>query len=54
MDPNATLRELLIACDDGDRDTAIECLDNLKTWITGGGFLPANFSCEILDYHFWF
>ena len=40
MDPNACLTLLCDALRDGDRDAAIEALDNLREWLARGGFLP--------------
>jgi hypothetical protein len=41
MDPNATLRDLTNAIEDGDHDDAIEHADNLLAWLDGGGFVPS-------------
>ena len=40
MDPNQTLVDLLVACEEGDREIAREALDNLRDWINTNGFLP--------------
>ena len=40
MDPNQTLSDLLEAFADGDRDSALEHLDDLRTWLKMGGFMP--------------
>lgn len=40
MDPNATLRRLIDACNDEDKEAAIESLEDLLAWLKGGGFLP--------------
>jgi hypothetical protein len=42
MDPNACLRELLDElASTGDRETIMERLAALETWIARGGFLPS-------------
>jgi hypothetical protein len=40
MDPQATLELFLAACEEDDRDGAIEALENMLGWIKKGGFLP--------------
>ena len=40
MDPDACLARLLDACNGGDRDTAVDALDDLRLWLTNGRFLP--------------
>jgi hypothetical protein len=40
MDPNATLRHLLDALREGDRDLVLQALDDLAGWIRQGGWLP--------------
>lgn len=41
MDPTATLKRFMEACEDDDRDTAHEALSDLREWIGKGGFLPS-------------
>jgi hypothetical protein len=40
MDPDATLAFLLDAFAAGDREAAIETLENLDRWLLIGGFMP--------------
>ena len=40
MDPNATLADLLAACEDGDRDKALLALENLQNWLSKNGCFP--------------
>lgn len=40
MDPNFTLRLFIESLQENDRETAIDCLENLLGWINNGGFLP--------------
>jgi hypothetical protein len=40
MDPNATLKNLLDACDKGNRDEALGAVADLVQWFGKGGFLP--------------
>lgn len=40
MDPNATLKLLLDAFHDSDREAAFDAIENLMDWMTKGGFLP--------------
>ena len=42
MDPDACLARLLDALRDGDRDEAIDALDDLRLWLTNGRFLPGD------------
>ena len=52
MDPNETLTELLKSINNGDREDAIEHLDNLAVWLKKGGFMPYlsyENVCEIED-----
>jgi len=44
MDPNATLRLMREAINDGDLLTAGEYAANLDYWLSHGGFLPAAWS----------
>lgn len=40
MDPNQALADLLDACEKGDREQALESLENLQDWLAKGGFFP--------------
>jgi hypothetical protein len=40
MDPTATLRALLEACIDGDRQAAYDSCMDLAEWINRDGYLP--------------
>lgn len=40
MDPDATLRDIMEAVHDGDRDTAMELASELAGWIDRGGRAP--------------
>lgn len=40
MDPNATLKNLLGACDKENRDEALCAIGELVQWFGKGGFLP--------------
>jgi hypothetical protein len=40
MDPTTDLREFLIACQEENRDGAMEALRHLAEWVHSGGFLP--------------
>jgi hypothetical protein len=43
MDPNATLRDLTNAIEDGDYDDACDHADALLAWIRSGGLIPTEF-----------
>lgn len=40
MDPTETLKQLLLAIVDDDRDDVLAYLDDLRGWIEKDGFLP--------------
>jgi hypothetical protein len=40
MDPDACLRRIVEACQEGDRDEALSAIEDLRLWIRRGGFLP--------------
>lgn len=40
MDPNQALADLLVACENGDREAAYEALENLQDWLSKGGCFP--------------
>jgi hypothetical protein len=40
MDPNATVRMLLEALQDGDREQLEEACSHLGIWLLRGGFMP--------------
>lgn len=40
MDPNATMRILLEAIEEGDRDLTCQALEDLLDWLEHGGFMP--------------
>ncbi len=40
MDPDAALKELLLAVEDGDVDRVEELADGLNHWVARGGFPP--------------
>lgn len=42
MDPKITLRDALLAMEDGDREGAAELLRALADWVESGGFMPSN------------
>jgi hypothetical protein len=44
MDPNATLEEIRRLNAEGNSDEAMFLFVGLDGWITGGGFLPADWS----------
>lgn len=48
MDPNATLRMMVRAMAEGDRDEALDAMDNLRDWLMAGGFLPERAAEEMI------
>ena len=40
MDPNATLKAILEALAEKDRDQAVSSLEDLARWLESGGFFP--------------
>lgn len=47
MDPNATYQEFLQALTDGHPEVASHRLDELATWISRGGFVPAKLAVRL-------
>lgn len=50
MDPKATLDALLNAFHENDRETALEMLDALRSWIARGGFCPPDPRAPIREH----
>ena len=46
MDPNETVRLLVDALRDGDTSEARERMNDVATWIEGGGFTPTVKLCS--------
>ncbi len=47
MDPNATLRQLLIALQQGDAECAAQSAIDLARWLDKGGAFPAILSLHV-------
>lgn len=41
MDPNATMRLIISACQEGDLAAARQHQDDYRTWVLNGGFLAS-------------
>ena len=48
MDPDATLRRMVRAMAEGDRDEALDAMDDLRGWLMAGGFLPERAAEEMI------
>ena len=48
MDPDATLKRMVRAMADEDKDEALDAMDDLRNWLIAGGFLPIRAAEELL------
>ena len=48
MDPDATLRRMVRAMADDNKDEALDAMDDLRKWLMSGGFLPVCAAEELL------